>query len=86
MLEALGGFHSCNLGPTPVLSDIFFCLMLQLYRNHPLETGHVKKFFSNRTVDGRNPANQLIGKYSLSHCLPGFCIPGRCLGFLPSAV
>ena len=36
------------------------------------------------TVDGRNPANQLIG--SLSHCLQGFIyIPGGA-GFLPSTV
>ena len=35
------------------------------------------------TVDGRNPANQLMGW--LSHYLQGlFYISGGCLGFLPT--
>ena len=48
---------------------------------HQVYTSNQKE----HTVDGRNPANQLIG--SLSHDLQGFStIPGGCLGFILSTV
>ena len=41
--------------------------------------------FVNGSVDGRNPANQLI--WRISRHLQGFMHPnGGCLGFLPSTV
>ena len=42
-------------------------------------------FWKVYTVDGRNPANQLI--WRIYHYLQGFIyLPGGCLGFLPSTV
>ena len=52
---------------------LFGCSFRSYWRQHT---------FLWTTVDGRNPANQLIPVSSLSHYLRGVYIPGGCLGFL----
>ena len=54
-----------------------FCFLK--IKDHQLE-------MCNDTVDGRNPANQMIGRVEYRIIYKVLYIPGGCFGFLPSTV